>query len=1716
MKDVEQNPDQLIEQYPQIYQSIINTMCHFTGVDFTQYKESTLMRRIERRRGIVQAGSLNNYWKLLKDSPEEKECLYQDILIGVTDFFRDIDAYISLYHNYIKSFLSGGTEEIRIWCIACSSGEEPYSMAVLMSEAMKGLERQIEVKIFATDIDGEAVNTAKRGIYSEEACESFPDELKKTYFIKQEKGYKICDQIRRMVVFARHDVIKDPPFSHMDLVICRNVFIYIKPKRQQSILNMMYRVLNEEGVLFLGSSESLGALEEKFQVLDKRWRIYRKKPNKDGIHENGMETGSESRNHHSRGGSLQLQDRKLESEALVEQIMDSLTRTAVVVDKNGEVLRMVKEDERDSNSTGNQQEKNAVEQLEKALRETSGHLQRAVEELEIKNEELLSANEEMIVFNEELQSANEELQSVNDELFGINADYQGKISELTKANMDFDNLLMNAEVGALYIDDHMLIRKITPIMCKNTNLLMADLGRPISHVRFMDEYHELEHDVKKCMELQNCTEREILKEGVTFLLRFRPYFISEGVSAGVLVILFDITKRLEAVKLELQILNDSIPGGVARMRYDNGLIIEYGNEGLYRLIQLTREEALEKYHNHYEKVMYKEDWEKLQGLIESSVKSREIISMEYRVSVGCHINEWRLIQAEILEDGDGRPLLQCVITSITETKNVQLQLDSMIQNSVAGILRVQIRGQKLETEYISDRVEDIVGYSKAEISHYISRIHTGKNLVSKEQARLALSATQRLIQGEPSVQFECLIHKKNKEYIWIELKGAAVARTAKGIVIQYILTDITEAKHTFLSLEKERKKLSAVVEMTGEQIFEYDLKKDLMNYSKAGEGILYHEKMKEQYIAQIVELKDPVQKMEGMKLAEALKSGRESFRMDFCKYEPDGSYHWLDITARTFYDQNGKPERVLGRTRNIDEQKHKEAKLRERSRKDSLTGLLNHMTVKKEITKRLSEERNGEEAYLIICDIDNFKQVNDTNGHLFGDAVICCFADEMMNLFPDALLGRIGGDEFIIYADTVGRQELEDLLIQLNRSIVDQFKDDRVRINVSCSLGGVVLNDRIHEYDHAFQWADSALYQVKNSGKGAFILKEMGDETACSEKRYLAGSQNKDDYVRVEALIRNQEELVLFCVDLLENVAEITSALKMICDRTCQFLAFDDMVFVEHREGKNHVLYQWCRVQKQEYTQRMMGEDIYNYKVLSRKANEQGILIYREKDTVAIETERAKSVMIAVSRDYRECQYSIVFADRNMDRDWEAEKEILCRISNIVFGRLHQLLLEEKDKEELDRRLNYDELTGLSRYQSFLIKAEQYRQGERKKKLFCFYSDFSNFQYLNEIYGYEEGDRVLQEFAAALRADCSSGVLFSRVTSDHFVGILEGDSLEWMKESMLLFSENLCHQLGMRYSLCKLALVSGLYEEKGGESSIAYMLDCANEARKKGKEQKIFSVVTVYTDQIRQQSERIKGIVARMVPAYENKEFYAYLQPKVSLTTGRIIGAEALVRWIRPDGTFMMPDEFIGIFERNGFITRIDFCVLEQVLEYLKEALHMGEEVVPISVNFSRRHNEFDNFVSSIFTRLSKYQVPPDLLEAEITESVFMSDLSKLKTNIARLREGGVQIDIDDFGSGYSSLNVLTRVSADIIKLDKQFLSYHNDEAASPAVVKYLIRMLKALGYKVIAEGVETREQADMLRLSDCDCAQGYYFARPMPIEEFRNFLKKFNSNKKD
>ena len=1044
----------------------------------------------------------------------------------------------------------------------------------------------------------------------------------------------------------------------------------------------------------------------------------------------------------------------------------------------------------------------------------------------------------------------------------------------------------------------------------------------------------------------------------------------------------DITKSLEAARFELRTLMNSIPGGVCRLVYADGLLLEYANEGMFALMKVTAEEFAERYDNRYDRLLAAGEWEELRSKIEGG-RDGDVIQMEYAVHYMDGRKEWRLMQAVLL------------------------------QNS-------------------------------------------GKT------------------------------------------------------VLQSVITDITEVKRTYYQLEQEKKKLDVLASMSGDMLFEYDIAKDTMEYTRQGEGVINDEHVTGAYIKKIRQsgYVHPEDSGRLAQFCEELHTGKKHILTELRKKYKDGRYHWVEIEGVTLCDFAGKPIKVIGHTKNIDERKEKEEQLKDSLEKDSLTGVYNLQVIEDKIRTRLQNPALQLPCWLIILDVDNFKLINEADGHLVGDAVLCMVEDELKSSFKDSLLGRVGGDEFMIFAEGISKEELEERLQTLNHTVRGVYEDKERDIRISCSIGVVRCTGANKEFEKLFQWADYALYQIRQNGKNGYLIITAGKKGMLPESSYIKREQ-EEDYVREETVVHSVEELVLFVLELLDNVPDRESGLKMASDRVCSFFDIDDIVYISMENKYKEKKYHWSRRDKRQKEEYILQRSDKAWRYINEHFDERGILALGSNEIQWMPGEQVGAIFFVRTGEEDAAQGCIAFIDRKRDRDWSGEKEGLYRLAGILLNHLQQLYESEQEKNKIEFQINYDAVTGLPKYQKFISLAGQYMREHPEGRYHFVYSDFSNFQYINELYGYTEGDKILKAFAEKLRS-MREGIWFTRVTSDHFAGLLEGEEADDVMDAYLTMSREFCVEMNRLYDQSNLIMVSGFSSVQDVKEMPSSAIDRANVARKYGKDT-ASTVVVVYNQTIKEKNEAEKAILASMATALENGEFQAWLQPKVSLKSRKVVGAEALVRWRRADGTMIYPDSFIPVFEKNGFITNVDFAVLDQILAYLRSAMEQGEQLVPISVNFSRRHNENPGFVDEILSRLEKEKIPAGLIEAEITESIFMLDLSALTNNLRRLKESGIAISIDDFGSGYSSLNLLASVDADIIKLDKKFLTYTDEDSKGPVIVKYLVKMMKHMGYKVIAEGVETEEQLLLLDNADCDMVQGYYYARPMSIPDFRKFLKEFN-----
>ena len=503
------------------------------GIDFAFYKVSTIGRRIQRRMQLLHINRLDAYIKRVSDDTAEIDALYTDLLIGVTRFFRNPEAFSFLETQVIPMILKNIAphEEIRVWVPGCATGEEAYSIAILMHEALESEGRlKNRIQVFATDVHRESLEKASLGLYEKSRLEHVPASRLQRYFTREKNRYRVNTQLRNMLDFSHHNLMEDPPFSGMDLVSCRNTLIYFEAPAQKRARFVLHSVLKTGGILFLGPSETCGFLNKEFETIEKHWKIYKK------VREIPLPA-----------------DMRIPLEKTTprtEQFMVPYQKTAVVPEDlkpSPSSLEILETDRTvDSGAEGRR-----IALLEQELRTTRENLQTTNQELQTSNEELQTSNEELQTSNEELQTSNEELLHTSDELQSVNAAHEKRIEDLIRLTNDMENLIKSTGIGTIFLDRHLRINKYTPAITDTLQLLPQDIGRPFEEIaKGLKGWESFSDEIKNVISTGISMGKEIQnRAGIWFLIRITPYRNEIDKITGAVISSVDISQLKEAERV---------------------------------------------------------------------------------------------------------------------------------------------------------------------------------------------------------------------------------------------------------------------------------------------------------------------------------------------------------------------------------------------------------------------------------------------------------------------------------------------------------------------------------------------------------------------------------------------------------------------------------------------------------------------------------------------------------------------------------------------------------------------------------------------------------------------------------------------------------------------------------------------------------------------------------------------------------------------------------------------------------------------------------------------------------------------------------------------------------------------------------------------------------------------------------------------------------------
>jgi len=764
------------------------------GHDFNYYKTPTIIRRVNRRMARNNFTKVEDYIAHLRKHPEETTQLGRDFLIGVTKFFRDEEAFGFLKKKVIPAILEKKEygDTFKVWVSACSTGEEAYSIAILLNEAVEESRLNLEIKIFASDLERSNIDIASSGVYPESIRDDIPEALLDKYFMHTGGAFTILPKVRKQIVFVTHNIIKDPPFIKNDLVSCRNMLIYMSPVLQKRVYSILLFAARKEGYLFFGTSENPVFESKGVEELSAKWKFYRKttesklntyhlldmpsrtrgrterKDVPEYTGENAMQAQlwdgmrkalsedigfaavyidhayevKEAVGNYEKLLSLPRRTLRLNILRMLPQELSLLLNNGiqkawkesqpvtlrnvrytvggetyvgqVLIRPSTEVLDLcmiiihavpvVAEAREDEESEFAQSIENSdyVRALESELLETKNNLQLAVEDLETTNEELQSSNEELLSANEELQSSNEELQSLNEELHTLNTEHQAKIRELLELNDDLNNYFRSTDIGQVFLDRDLRIRKFNPASAKMINFIESDLGRPITHISTNIRYDHLSSDIDNVLRTSQVVEKEVqLLNGKNLLMRILPYITRDRKSDGIIISFIDITTVTNLNNIIRGVFNSSYSAIFAfqAVRDHTGIIYDFtiltANDASRVFLQKGQEISFNRsLKKEMPLLVINGMFEKYVSVVQEDLKLHTHLYFE-------HEGTWYEVSAVKMMDG-----LVATFTDVTEKKNAEQRLKKNYVELVAVKDNLKKLNAELETK-VGERTREL-------------------------------------------------------------------------------------------------------------------------------------------------------------------------------------------------------------------------------------------------------------------------------------------------------------------------------------------------------------------------------------------------------------------------------------------------------------------------------------------------------------------------------------------------------------------------------------------------------------------------------------------------------------------------------------------------------------------------------------------------------------------------------------------------------------------------------------------------------------------------------------------------------------------------------------------------------------------------------------------------------------------------------------------------
>ncbi|PWV65526.1 PAS domain S-box protein [Plasticicumulans acidivorans] len=1686
-----------------VFQELLHRVAQETGLDVGQYKENTLRRQTLRRLRGLGYDTLAQYLEHVRREPQELVQLQQCFMISVSSFFRDAGVFAALelaLRPLVMQRHHG--DSIRVWVPACASGEEAYSIAIVLAELLGERLGQFDVRVFATDIDREALDFARSGRYPAEAVAMLDPQRRQRWFVQQDRHWRVVKTVRDLCVFSAHDVLRHPPFIHMDLISCRNLLIYFKPQQQEELLGTFHHALNGDGLLLLGKSESTGFGSRLFETLDPALKLYRRRPGPSPqagkLARFGMVPLGNAVISPKHAGAARQQTL---GEAAQAMIVREYGPPGVLVNSAFEPLHFFGRSQRyfalPTDGADFSVFALCIPELRAELKamayrwmqETVSEIRGCVsvvrhgeEEVRVRpvlrrvtlatpgtgeaflicfeetpsglgclteaeidaDDERAALRKELADTREHLQAVIEELEASNEELQSLNEEIQSSSEELQSSNEELQS--SNEELSTL--NDELRAKSIEAMQL---NAVLANVQNSIQMGLVVVD-----------------------RDGRVTRFNTLAVRVFGLVDKDIGQFIYGIPSRIELPQLRARIAAVVAGGSASVERVHAG-----------------------EFHYLMQVAPYIDELGERAGALLSFTDVSELQRAEeaHRSSEARFHHVWdACLEGLVVVDAQGRIVL---------VNPAAQRMFGYGPDELPGLGIERLVPEDLGAQHGRHRLQYMHGPALARPMGQLNNI----------RGRRADGSTFPVEVGLSRFSFEGV--------------GYALAS----------VSDISERRAAELALRDSEMRLRLALDAAHAGYWQWELASgDLFWSERLWSMYGLEQPLPQPSFADWCETLDPRDRERvTTEVLDATQAGRD-LEIDWRVNLPPGHpERWLFARGRALFDESGRLDRYLGIVLDISERK---LAAERRQRSEALAaelGLLHEL---------LDSTLAGYWDWNLTADTEYF---SPTFKRMLG------YADDELEHRPQALQALIfpedrvkletlferhvrsrgreryygevryrhkgGSTVWVICAGRVvqwGEQGEPLRMVGCHIDITRQreLELERAReseARVSAILDNVGACIYIKDRDYRYTYVNTAVSELTGMSADRILgcddtaffdaatvaglrandrrVIEDGERVEIEETHFQADDGLQRTFLSIKLPLRRQSGEIYALCGISTDITEHKRVEARLGLAASVFTHAQEGIMITDDDGVmldvNATFTRITGYTRDEAVGRNAnllcsgrhGEDFYTamWSALIAEGRWQGEIWNRRKNGDVY----PQALNIAAVRDGGgDCRYYVaLFAD----------------------------ISEQKEHQrQLEHIAHFDILTGLPN--RFLL-ADRLQQGiaharRRNTCMALVYLDLDGFKAVNDSYGHEVGDRLLIAISQRLHETLRAADTLARLGGDEFVAVLNDlttpEEYVGILERLLQAAAGLVDIDGLRLQLSASCGVTLFPEDNGDADTLLRHADQAMyQAKLAGKNR--YHLFDPESDrQTRTQRENLQ----RIAEALERREFVLYYQPKVNMRSGEVVGAEALIRWQHPQRGLLPPLAFLPVIENTPLIARVGDWVLDTALEQL-DRWHASGLELSVSVNIAAAHLQQEDFLPRLREKLARHPtLPHHSLELEVLETAALDDIGRISQFIHGCRALGVSFSLDDFGTGYASLTYLKRLPATVLKIDQSFVRDMLWDAEDLAIVEGVVGLARTFHREVIAEGVETAEHGELLLRLGCELAQGYGIARPMPAQD--------------